>query len=267
MKIAWLADDPGYKGGAELSSEAYQRAAPDGYELVIRTHKEPCPEDCDAYIVGNCTAYDASVIKSIRGKPVIKIVFDLWRYGDSELRHWLLNQSARVILVSPPQLDWLPYTINVPISYVPCPVDIVIFERAANEILGWEGVCWLGRMWPGKGLANVIEWSKATGQPVDYYGSGPERALVGDRYRGEVRPEEVPALLARYATFIFLPDEFDPCPRTVIEAWAAGCRLILNGRVGVQWWLDNDPEALRNACTRFWQVVGNAIDGIGGEGL
>jgi hypothetical protein len=65
-----------------------------------------------------------------------------------------------------------------------------------------------------------------------------------------------PALtLSRYQTFVFLPTAFEPCGRAVIEAWAAGCRLVLNRNVGARHWIEREPEALETAAENFWRAV------------
>lgn len=261
MKIGWVQDDNGYKGGAELSSEAYRKCAPADYSIVVITHDDPFPADCDLYIVGNCAHFDSSLIPHLQNKPVVKLVFDIWKHGDPTLRKWFLERAKRVIMVSPALRDWFAYPVIAPISYVPCAVDLTAFETAADKSVKRDGIIWLGRMWVGKGLETVMHWSKETAQPVDYYGFGPGQNILGSAYKGQVGVQDTPALLARYETFVFLPTEFDPCPRSVIEAWAADCRLVLNGRQGTSWWIDNEPDALGNAGERFWQVIDEVIDG------
>lgn len=261
VKIGWIQDDNGYKGGAELSSEAYRECAPADYVLQVVTHADPFPTDCDLYIVGNCAHFDISLLPLLQDKPVVKLVFDIWKHGDPNLRKWFLATARRVIMVSPALRDWFAYPISVPVSYVPCAVDLKAFEHEADKATKREGTIWLGRMWAGKGLENVMRWSEETSRPVDFYGFGPGQNILGEAYKGQVGVQDTPALLARYDTFVFLPVEFDPCPRSVIEAWAADCRLILNGRQGTSWWIDHEPEALRNAGERFWQVIGEVING------
>lgn len=79
------------------------------------------------------------------------------------------------------------------------------------------------------------------------------------RYCGQVGYDDVPRLFARYERFLFLPDAVEPFGRTVIEAWAAGCDLVINRNVGALWWLANDQAAIHQAAARFWEAVRVAL--------
>ena len=52
-----------------------------------------------------------------------------------------------------------------------------------------------------------------------------------------------------------LPTEPEPFGRAVVEAWAAGCQLVVNGLVGAVHYLQHDPGALETAAADFWAVV------------
>jgi glycosyltransferase involved in cell wall biosynthesis len=65
----------------------------------------------------------------------------------------------------------------------------------------------------------------------------------------------MPALLARYETFVFLPTVIEPFGRLVAEAWAAGCRIVTNDLVGAKYWIQNDPDAIETAAEDFWKLV------------
>ena len=73
--------------------------------------------------------------------------------------------------------------------------------------------------------------------PVDFFGDGPF-APQGPR---QVPYEAMPALLAQYETFVFLPTVIEPFGRLVAEAWAAGCEIVTNGQVGARWWIEDEP--------------------------
>jgi hypothetical protein len=96
----------------------------------------------------------------------------------------------------------------------------------------------------------VARWAEGNGG-VDFYGGG-AFAPAGSR---EIAPEGVPAILARYRTFVFLPDVIEPFGRCVAEAWAAGCQIVTNGLVGAGWWIRERPENLRTAAADFWGAV------------
>ena len=70
--------------------------------------------------------------------------------------------------------------------------------------------------------------------------------------------------LAEYKGFIFMPLDYDTCPRTVIEAKLLGCELILNENVlhkDEDWFKDRTSEDvekyLRTRPENFWQIMTN----------
>ena len=62
-------------------------------------------------------------------------------------------------------------------------------------------------------------------------------------------------MLFSYETFVFLPTEPEPFSRTTVEAWAAGCKLVVNRNIGALHWIENDPQALSTASERLWGIV------------
>lgn len=253
MRVGFLYDFLGVNGGAELSMLAFMRSAPPDVTVVDCPPGRTLP-DCDAYVIGNCIQYHAWITKHLDGKPVVKVCFDIWKFADDGLRAWLLA-NATPILVSPELEKRVDWRFVKPAHYIPCPVDLPRFEAARNGHAR-AGAVWLGRLFKSKGLEAAAQWAKTNGVPLDFYGIGAD--IPQDNYKGVVAADDVPATLAKYHYFVFLPTEFDPCPRSVIEAWAAGCDLVLNGNQGTSWWLQHKPDALRTAAADFWQVVNHA---------
>lgn len=79
------------------------------------------------------------------------------------------------------------------------------------------------------------------------------------QYCGKVEPENVYKILGEYETFVFLPDDIEPYGRTVIEAWLAGCELVINGNVGAAWWIDHEPDAVERGSELFWEQIRTVI--------
>lgn len=99
---------------------------------------------------------------------------------------------------------------------------------------------------PGKAPHLAAEWGE-----VDFFG-------VGDFAPPGCRPvayDDMPALLASYETFVFLPTAVEPFGRLVVEAAAAGCKVVTNRLVGARYYLEEAPELLDGAADRFWEVV------------
>ena len=82
---------------------------------------------------------------------------------------------------------------------------------------------------------------------------GPGHSERNARYKGAAA--DVPATLAQYETFVFLPTALEPFGRAVVEAWAAGLELVVNRNVGAIYWIENDPGALDSAAADFWTLV------------
>lgn len=258
MRIGYLRDGDGQAiGGAELSADALVQAAPDGVEMVYIPPGQMPVAECDAFLVFNCVTYDNDVIAYMDGKPVIKRVADYWPHGDDDLRAWLLEKSRRLVFLSKPHLEAFPYTCGTKTVLCPPPIDVERFRRAGMNNKQREGAFWMGQMWYHKGIQEAVVWAEQAGQKVDFYGDGPLRPRESAfcRYAGQVPYEDVPFVMATYDVFLHVPVWVEPFGRTVIEAWAAGCKLYLNDRIGAAWWLDNDMDAVNNGAERFWQIV------------
>jgi len=266
FRVGWLADPGqvgGIIGGAELSAQALAAAAPEWAEVIPMNPWGVRP-GCDVYVVQNCTTYSADVIPVLARAPVVKCVRDYWPDGDPALRDWLLANSAVLVFDSPPHWDAFPFAVGAAAVVVPPPVDLLRFYLAAGKQSGpRQGVIWLGQMFPHKGVDRAVAWAREHRTVVDFYGAGP--SCPGNeqfvRVMGQIAPSQVPATLARYRSFLFMPRWVEPFGKAVIEAWAAGCELILDGEIGATWFLENDTHAVREAAQRFWQVVEGALLG------
>jgi glycosyltransferase involved in cell wall biosynthesis len=150
---------------------------------------------------------------------------------------------------------WLRWRVTAPVAYVPSAVDLAPFRAARREERA--GNVWLGRLERGKGLDAALRWAEERGEALDVYGFGSLATQLDGQpwYRGALEHERVAEVLGTARRFVHLPTAPDACPRTVIEAWAAGCELVVNRNVGTLWWLEHEPEALENAAERFWEVV------------
>jgi glycosyltransferase involved in cell wall biosynthesis len=138
---------------------------------------------------------------------------------------------------------------------IPPPVDLDPFRRAAASVNGQRaGMVSVGS-WANAGKAprRAADWaaSQDDGAGIEFYGGGPF-APPGSR---EVPYERMPELLARYQTFVFLPLVLEPFGRLAVEAWAAGCELVINGLVGARHWIENDPDAIERAAADYWKLL------------
>ena len=247
MRIGWLADEASYVGGAELTQAEFRAAAPDTVEII------DCPpggvvEGLDRYAVHNCVDYTVEDLAPIRDAPAVKYYNDVgtWLRPD---RRELLDEHARPVCCSPLQAEYMGF---VDAALIPPPVNLDRFEQAAASVNGDRAGTVSVGSWRNLGKAphRAAEWAADHGG-LDFYGDGPF-APIGSQ---PVTYDRMPGLLANYQTFVFLPTVIEPFGRLVVEAWAAGCELVVNGLVGARYWIEEDSAAIRTAATDFWALM------------
>jgi len=256
VNVAILADPgnaDGTLGGAELTMREFALAAPEGVTLTDDLTA------ADTVIIGNCVTFPPSLVRDLAGKQVIRYHNDLARHEATALREWLESHADHVF-TSP--LHQRLYGLDGEWPNIPPPLDLDAFRpsrqqrrhakrKGAVAIAPWQN--------PGKGQHMLREWSDKHG-PVDVYGAGP---LVPQgpnlNYCGVLEPERVAETLWSYRTFVHLPTAPEPFGRAVVEAWAAGCELVVNRLVGALHYIDNEPEKLETAAADFWALVGAEV--------
>lgn len=275
MKVAWLADDPGYTGGAELTQAEFKAAAPPGVEIVtVAPDQLSRIESCDVCVLHNITIYPAETASYFENRRIAKYLHDLWPHGDPTLREAILTSGSALIFCSPLQRRHFPHPLVARESLlIPPAINLDLFRRHAptpvevtsygEEGPRWiepnrENACWLGSMnfW-GAGVTEACEWAEREQTKTYFYGAGPYAPSDSEwvEYRGAVRPQDVPLTLGRYKQMVFLPTAVEPFGRAVAEAWAAGCELIVNENVGALHWIREAPEKLDSAAEDFWAAV------------
>ncbi len=257
LRVGWLRDDWPQIGGAELSADARAKAAPPEVEIV------PCPPgqvdpSCDLYVVNQSVQYTLADAESFGDRPVFKVVPDWWEAGDPGLRRWLLSRAALVFFASPLHRDLFRWPVSAPTLLCPAPLDLEPFRAAARQAGERRGAVWVGQMTsPWKGYEEAVAWARRTRRRLDFYGRGPYAPKPGPYVRvfDQVPYEELPHLLARYRTLVFLPRRAQPFPRILVEAWAAGLELVTSEANGARWWIENAPGELSRGAERFWEAV------------
>lgn len=263
MKLGWLIDTQhGYKGGAELCSDELLRTKPDDIKVVLMS-PGAVHNNVDGFIIHNCTEYGSYILPMLETRPVIKYVHDVWPHGDPVLKKWLCQHSKLMILSSPLHREALNLNIGCPVKLLPNAINADLFNDATRAKFAQvqKPACWLGRFETFKGLQAAAEWAAENGIVLDWYGYGPALEMVEalGTYCGKLRPDQVPEVLSQYQTFVFLPDEVEPYSRTTVEAWLAGCELVVNGNIGAVWWLENEPEAVTRGAEMFWETIRTVI--------
>lgn len=241
MRVGWLVDDLGIQiGGAELTQAEFRKAAPEGVEII------DCPpggvvSDLDRYVIHNCVTY------SLEDMPdrAVKYWHDVGPHVHPDVRRYLDDQ--RLLCCSPLQAKHM----GIDATPIPPAVPLERFRKAAESAGERRGAVavgpWLG---PAKAADAAAEWASGNGG-IQFIGGGPFAPP-------EARPviyDDLPEILARYKTYVHLPREIEPFGRSTVEAWAAGCEVVVNGLVGARYWITEEPEKLDTAASDFWNFV------------
>lgn len=239
MLIGWLHDRPPFMGGAELTMREFAAAAPSGVEVI------DCPPGrvatgLDRYVIGNCITYSAAEVEPVWAEAV-RYHHDVAKApADVALDAELVEH----VFCSPLQREWM----EMGGDCIPPALDLDAFRRRAGANHRSGAVC-IGRMAYGKGVQLLTEY----GEPVDVYSTVPLTSTGSLRYQGIA--EDVATTLSRYERFVFLPTSIEPFGRAIVEAWAAGLKIITNRNVGSVHWIRNDPGGLESAADDLWNRI------------
>ena len=260
-RILWLADS-GLEGGAQLSSDALLdsvRAWASVEYLAPFTDPTYLP---DLFVVQRCQTYPVETIEWLKHAPVVTCVRDTWRFGSSKWRAWLLRKSRLLLFLSAGHLLDFPWQTHSEgeIQVCPSPIDVQACEEASVRHPLSErdrDVIWLGALHRGKGIGPAIRWAIDNKRQVDFYGAGPLPPMDSEyvKYKGCVPHAQVPELLAQYRTFLFLPDNYEPLGRSVLEAYACGCDMEINDSIGATSWFEAIDRGGYDPATWFWALV------------
>ena len=264
VNVGWLQQDIGILGGSEMSCSALIQGAPDWAKVIpCPPNKRPSPA-VDIFVIQNCVPYDDRWIDPLSQKPVIKHVRDPWYAGNAMLRRWLLDNAKLLIFSSKMQHRYFGYKVGSDVVFIPPPVNLEFFRAAALPDDERRGAVFVGRTDIFKGIGAAIDWAMTTGEQLliigdkSYmngmsFGQLPENIKVG----GIVDNRDMPQILGIAKTFVFYPEWPEAFGRTVVEAWAAGCKLQVGNRIGAMEWINDRPNALGydNAIRSFWDQI------------
>jgi len=256
MKVAWLHDAgnaDGTKGGAELTMDEFREAAPKGLEF------DP---DGGTVVIGNCVTISPEIIGQLEGKRVFRYHHDLARMESPALRTWL-NDNAEHIFTSPLHrerygVSWDHGERDCHIIPPALKLDRFRQNREDRRKSRRNGTVTIGS-WqnPGKGGFLLSGWLARNEQTADCYGHGPFSPQGPHiKHFGGYDHADLPAILHSYETFAFLPTAVEPFGRCAVEAWAAGCQMVINDLIGARHFMEEDPDALDTAAADFWEVIG-----------
>lgn len=243
MRVAWLQDKSASVGGAELTCREFLASAP--VEVVqIGPDQLDVASGCDRAVLHNVVSFPPETVERLGQIPIWKYHHDLGEWVHPQLQQDL-HERAIPIFCSKLQARTMGYPDGI---CIPPAVDLEPFRAAAANAGERRGAVTVGA-WMNWGKSP--ERAREVAPDVAFFGFGP-CSPAGTQ---AVDYEAMPELLARYRTFIHLPSVLEPFGRTVVEAWATGCKVVVNNLVGAREWIETAPDKLDAAAADFWQVV------------
>jgi len=205
---------PGVVGGAELTDAAMLHRAPAGVDVeVIAPGEWESALDADRIVItGTDLLSDEAMTVLAARAPLVWVHHAQAR---SAARARLLDAASPLVCMSAAHAELeASWTATAPmVNHGWIDLTDIPTGRADRS-----GALWAARDHPQKGRIGARIWARANGYALTELTNAPR--------------ERVLDAMAAHEVFVFLPKGFDACPRTLIEAEAAGCRIVTNHLAG-----------------------------------
>ena len=229
-----------YAGGAEMTDAGYIDASPEEVHLIHSDNWELALDYETIIVAGTDQLPNHAMHRLAQRNPVVMLHH---RQTQTEARQVLLSSARVLICHTPKHLEMeTAWTSPQSTAWVISHHDLSEFTTATKE----DFALWAARNEYQKGLDNALRWASDRGVRLETYWDKPREVVLETMSR------------ARY--FVFLPNDFDAEPRTLIEAVLSGCEIHTNTLAGLtsipEW---HNPERLAElvstANRRFWEVA------------
>ena len=225
----WLL--PGGVGGAEMTDATMISHAPPSVSVdVITPDKWEQALDADRVVItGTDFLSDAALVALAERKPIVWVHH---QQAPSPVRQRLFQLADPFVTMSKAHAEVEASWSGVFGEWCHGDITCDITPRDKKP-----AALWSARNHPQKGLLAARLWSRSMGLPLTEL-SGVDRSEVLDA-------------MAEHEWFVFLPQAFDSCPRTLIEAEYAGCQIHTNANAGRR---DPGPldEVMAAQVPKFW---------------
>ena len=227
-------------GGAEMTDATLLADAPVEVKTFLPQDWKEAMEFDEIVITGTDLLSPYAMLQLAKKNPVVAVHH---QQTQDEHRATLINSAKTFICHSPRHLELeLSWTSPKSSTWIISPHDPSLFTQKPKE----DFALWAARWHPQKGPEQAIQWAQEENLKL---------IMMYDKTR-----EEVLEAMSRAKHFVFLPQNFDAEPRTIIEAVMSGCQVHTNDLAGISsianW---RDPETMRNLITNakelFWQTV------------
>ncbi len=264
MKIGWMQDRVGFVGGTEISCETLIKNAPDWIDEIHLCEANKRPPEVDLFIIQRGVSYDSRWIEVLQDTPFVLHLRDPWTVGDPVFKRWALDNAKTIIFNSPNAIKYFVFPVDQEkIALVPPPVDVAKFKAASQEER--RGNIFVGRVGPTKGAHIAVDYAIRTGEQMDFYGQNSglyeyENLPRNITFHGFTDYNKLPQIMGKAKTFHLYPMWVETYGRVVVEAWAAGCDLMVEGNVGALWWIEHQPDLIPHGIKIFWDTIKHTYD-------
>ena len=223
-----------------MTDAKYLKAGPSNVSVFGPDQWEHALEYPQIIITGTDLLSDRAMMWLAKKRPVVMVHHKQPR---SPARQHLLSSASLLICHTPAHLEieksWTQPAKSTWLLSSHNPADFEV-QKKENFAL------WAGRLHPQKGPDNAMDWAEKNQIDLIMYHDKPRVKVL--------------ETMSRAKHFVFLPNDFDAEPRTVIEAVLSGCQVHINDQVGMgsvpNW---DDPEKLAalvsTSAETFWELV------------
>ena len=249
MRVAWVTHHlpgdrgnpsllPGqFAGGAEMLDWDMVAAAPDGVEVdwIGPGEWERAFDYQRVVITGTDMLSQQAMLELAEVKPLVWVHHEQNR---TAARAYLLGMAEPFVCMSDlhaeSEASWTGVNPEVCNGWI----DLSDITPAVKG----DHALWAARNHPQKGRLAARMWAAAN--------------RVELRELTDVPRSTVLQAMSEARTFVFLPQRLDACPRTLIEAEAAGCEIVTNHHAGRR---QPGPlnEVMETQREQFWKWVTN----------
>lgn len=228
---------PGVIGGAEMTDAAMIAAAPDGVDVtLIPSDRWRDALEFDRIVVTGTDLLDAEAMLTLAGRGPL-----VWVHHEQEFhpaRKVLFESAGPFLTMSKLHAQFEERTFGVRSDWCHGAFDPDVVKPAERKN---RVALWAGRDHPQKGRVKARLWAFNNGMPLVEVTNQPHEVVLREMSQAD--------------TFVFLPAGLDACPRTLIEAELAGCKIVTNGLAGRR---DEGPirQILSEHIRKFWVWVG-----------
>jgi hypothetical protein len=229
-----------YAGGAEMTDAAYIDASPETVEIIHSNNWEAALDYETVIVAGTDALPNYAMHRLAEREPVVMLHH---RQSQTEARAKLLSSARMLICHTPRHLEIeTSWTSPRAAAWVISHHDPSEFTTAPKE----DFALWAARRDYQKGLDNAVRWASENKIKLETYWDKPREVVL--------------ETMSRAKHFVFLPNDFDAEPRTLIEAVLSGCEIHTNNLAGITSipdWRNPDQmsELVSTANQRFWELA------------